>query len=116
MKLPKSSGKLKKVNLKSPLLLRRIQGHSMMPVLPPGTLVWVWVLSKNFRKGQTVVFRHQGKEKIKRLDDVRPDSVFVVGDHQLASTDSHQFGWIAKDQVIGVVIWPHAPKDRSEHL
>lgn len=116
MKLLKYSGKLKKVKLKSPLIMRKIHGHSMMPVLPPGTIVWIWTGIKRFRPGQTIVFQHQGKEKIKRLDRLENDKIFVVGDHSAASTDSNDFGWIPKSKIIGVVIWPHAPKDRSEHL
>lgn len=46
-----------------------------------------------------------GKEMIKRIQKIRGNEYFVVGDNKKESTDSRNFGWIKKDQIIGKVIW-----------
>lgn len=80
----------------------------MLPVLPPGTLV---IGLRHFRKlkpGNVVVIIHEGKEKIKRVDQLNDREVFVLGDHPDGSTDSRHFGWLAYDVVKAKVIWPRA--------
>lgn len=120
MKLPKSFGQPKKSNRLTfkclPIIIRRIHGHSMVPVLPPGTTVWGWGWFKSLKPGQVIVFRHDGREKIKRIDHIADDKLFVVGDHPETSTDSRHFGLIDQTDVIAKIIWPHSPKDRAESL
>ena len=99
------SSKLLK-RLKRPLLIRRITGHSMLPVLPPHTLVIATSLFKPTKKNSVVIIFHNDREKIKRLQDVHDGQVYVVGDNALASTDSRQFGWIPEETLIAKVIWP----------
>lgn len=86
----------------------------MLPVLPPGTIVYGWRWFYRLRSGDIVIFLHDGKEKIKRIEKVREDSVYVTGDHGAASTDSRHFGWLGNDVVIAKVVWPRAPKHRAE--
>lgn len=81
-----------------------------MPVLPPGTYVWGIRWFRKLVVGDTIIFLHEGKEKIKRIADMRSADLFVVGDHADASTDSRHFGWIPKDSVVAKIIWPHAPR------
>jgi len=114
MKLPKSLPKLNKDKLSWPLFIRVISGHSMVPVLPPGTYVWATTWYKQLRVGDVVVFFHNGKEKIKRISDIRDNELYVLGDHTESSTDSRHFGWIPKDSVRGKVIWPHAQKVQAQ--
>lgn len=97
-----------------PIIVRYIHGHSMMPVLPPGTLIWARSWFKKFKTGDTVIFLHEGKEKIKRIADIKDKELYLLGDHPETSTDSRQFGWIPSDQIIAKVFWPHAPKERAE--
>lgn len=119
MKLPKSFGQPKKPRAptfkRAPIIIRRIHGHSMVPVLPPGTIVWGWGWFKSLKPGQVVVFRHEGREKIKRIDRLADDKLFVIGDHPETSTDSRHFGLIDPAEVIARVIWPHSPKSRAEN-
>lgn len=77
----------------------------MLPTLKPGqdVLVWCWFL--NLKKGDIVAFKKQGKDMIKRIQKIRSREYFLVGDNKKQSTDSRNFGWIDKKDVIGKVIW-----------
>lgn len=79
----------------------------MEPTLRPGGIILaVWVPS--VRVGHVVIIEHGGIEKIKRIAKVRPGQIYVVGDNDVQSTDSRQFGWIDSSQVVGRVVWPRA--------
>ena len=116
MKSPQFLEKLQ--SIKDPLVIRRIQGHSMMPVLPPGTVVWAnrWFKKDKLKEGDVIIFQHEGKEKIKRVCDLSEAAVYVLGDHSETSTDSRHFGWVRREDIIAKAFWPHAPKDRAEHV
>lgn len=93
-----------------PLLVRRVVGHSMLPVLPPGTMV---IGIQNFRRlkpGHVVVIVHEGREKIKRIDQIEDNRVFVLGDHGDGSSDSRHFGWLEIESVKAKIIWPRAKR------
>lgn len=102
--------------MKWPFLLREISGHSMMPVLPPGTYVIGWRWYRSIKPGNIIVFTHEGKEKIKRVSEVKDSQVHVLGDHHVASTDSRHFGWLDMQHVTAKIIWPRAPKHRAEGI
>lgn len=90
------------------LALRRVAGGSMQPGYPPGRLVLVWSVrnKRRLRPGQVVIIRHDGLEKLKRLQAVQDSRVYVVGDNSTISTDSRHFGWLPLKAVQAVVIWP----------
>jgi phage repressor protein C with HTH and peptisase S24 domain len=75
----------------------------MAPTLPSGKLV-VAVYPLGLRPGSIVVFTHQGREKIKRIARMEKGRFFVVGDNPPGSTDSRDFGWIDRSQIVGKVI------------
>ena len=77
----------------------------MLPTLKPNQdiLVWCWFYTP--KKGDLVAFKKQGKEMIKRIQKVRGREYFVIGDNKKESTDSRNFGWINKSEIIGKVIW-----------
>ncbi len=85
----------------------------MLPLLAEGQLVAGFVGRRRISIGDMVVFRHEGLEKIKRVQAVGPAKVFVVGDNRLASTDSHDFGWISRSAIIGRVYWPLRVRTRK---
>ena len=104
MKLPKSSGKPKK--RKPALTIRRVVGESMLPTLPPGRLVIATGWHGPLQKEDVVIIRHRGVEKVKRVNQINDNRLFVLGDNPFRSTDSHVFGWLDAGAVIGKVIWP----------
>ncbi|CAN5659122.1 hypothetical protein BH23PAT1_BH23PAT1_0470 [soil metagenome] len=112
MRFPISSNKQKKLSVRWPLVVRRVQGHSMVPVLPPGTTVLGLRWFKKLKAGDVIIFFHDGKEKLKRVSeiDIGKDKLYVIGDHSEASTDSRHYGWIDKPQVIARVIRPHVKR------
>lgn len=87
-----------------------------MPVLPPGTHVWATPWYKKLAPGDTVIFVHEGKEKIKRISEIKDGKLYVLGDHPEASKDSRHFGWIDIGTVCAKLFWPHAPKSRAENV
>lgn len=95
---------------KNPVLVRRVVGHSMLPVLPPGTLVIGLTWLRKPLKNSVVVVEHEGKEKIKRIQDIDNDKIFIVGDHEDGSTDSRQFGWVSITTIKAHIVWPKTNK------
>jgi len=87
------------------IFVRRISGHSMMPTLKAGKIVFAFKSGQYF-KDDIVLFSHDGLDKIKRIANVSSDNVFVLGDNMNHSTDSRVFGSINKSDIKGKVIWP----------
>lgn len=93
--------------MKQLFMVRRIVGASMLPYFQPGRIVLGW-RAKRIRSGDVVIVMHDGLEKIKRVDRVRGDKLYVLGDNADASTDSRQFGWLPMASVKARVVWPHS--------
>jgi hypothetical protein len=94
------------MRLTSPFMIRRVQGHSMLPVLPPGTTVWGFCWFRNLKSEHVVIAENNGREIVKRIEDIRPEGLFLVGDHADASTDSRHYGVIPRESVKAIVVWP----------
>jgi phage repressor protein C with HTH and peptisase S24 domain len=82
-------------------MIRCVAGESMLPAIAPGRVVWATSLYRRIRRGDVIIVTHDGLEKIKRVQNVRAGSVFVVGDNAASSTDSREFGWLADDHIVG---------------
>lgn len=104
MKLQKYLPKRKR--LKNPIVIRTVKGHSMVPVLPPGTTVIGLAFFRSILPGDVVVVGHEGREKIKRVDEIKDDRIYLLGDHPETSTDSRHFGWVPIEMVIARIVWP----------
>jgi phage repressor protein C with HTH and peptisase S24 domain len=107
MKSLKYSGQLKRLKLIQP---RRVVGASMCPKLQPGQVLLATPLFRRIQPGEVVIIDHDGKEKVKRVEEVQGDRVFVIGDNLSASTDSRHFGWLRREEVVARVFWPNLAK------
>ncbi|HSH17821.1 MAG TPA: S26 family signal peptidase [Candidatus Saccharimonadales bacterium] len=90
------------------LYLRRVTGDSMAPTLTEGRVVLLMRPYRVPRRGDVVMLRHAGLEKLKRITAVssRLDKLYVEGDNEAQSTDSRHFGWLPRTAITGIVIWP----------
>jgi hypothetical protein len=96
-------------------MLRKVHGHSMVPVLPPGTLVFGFRWFHKLRPGKVIIFNRENRETVKRIDHIEEDGLlFVLGDHAETSTDSRHYGMIEPSAVASVVIWPRTDKVLAE--
>ncbi len=95
-------------------MLRKIHGHSMIPVLPPGIFIYGWRWFIRLKPGRVIMFRYNGRESIKRIDEVQDDGLFVLGDHAETSNDSRHYGLIPSHDVLAVVIWPRTAKVEAQ--
>ena len=93
--------------MKQLFMVRRIVGASMLPRFRPGRIVLGW-RARHVRTGDVVILMHDGLEKIKRVDRVKGDKLYVLGDNSAASTDSRHFGWLPVTSVKARVLWPRA--------
>jgi len=82
----------------------------MKPFLQPGQIVIGRMFVRRPSIGEVVFFRHDGIEKIKRITDVRDGSVYVLGDNNTRSTDSRDFGWIDRERIEALLLWPRAER------
>lgn len=57
------------------------------------------------KAGDIVVLKQDGKEIVKRVQNVYDREVFVTGDNPKESTDSREFGPVSMDQVVGKVVY-----------
>lgn len=78
----------------------------MEPALSPNRFIVATGVYTALETGDIVVLMHNGTEKVKRVSDIRANKLFVLGDNANESTDSRQFGWISKQQIVGKVVWP----------
>lgn len=79
----------------------------MEPTIHHGEKVLVikqWLLPITPRTVVVVRDPRDGKLLLKRVQQVKNKQVFVVGDNAQESTDSRDFGWIARDDIIGKVL------------
>lgn len=112
MKWPTFSIRRNKPEWHWPLLIRRVHGHSMVPTLPPGTLVVASRIVWRLREGDVIIFEREGRENIKRIERINNSGVFVLGDHPETSTDSRHFGYLPLEQVMAQVVWPNTTRPK----
>lgn len=78
----------------------------MEPELVQDGLVMASGIFGRLKPGNIVIVRHAGLEKIKRIQTLDTEGLFLVGDNLNGSTDSRHFGKLGYDAVVAKVIWP----------
>ena len=78
----------------------------MLPGLKPGTILIAVAHPRRIVAGDVVVVRHEGLDKVKRVQQISDRGVYVVGDNPQCSTDSRDFGWLDRSAIAGKVWWP----------
>jgi len=87
-----------------PFYRYKIVGHSMLPTLKPGQIVWVFTwayILSNPKPNDIVVLKINDKEFIKRIYKVNRLEVEVTGDNK---GDSLKLGQIPKKDILGKVL------------
>lgn len=82
----------------------------MLPTLCPGDTVLVSPLLLKFlppKIGELIVVEHPVKKTplVKRIKDMKKDTLYVCGDNISQSTDSRHFGWIERKKILGKVLY-----------
>ena len=97
------------------------EGHSMLPVIKPGTVLFVCKVYYGFKvpftgtylfqwkfpkEGDVVVFYTPlGEIAVKRCGEILPgDEFYAVGDNILHSYDSRNYGPVSNKNIIGKVL------------
>lgn len=91
-----------------------VEGRSMEPTLAPGDRLLV-MRARRVRPGDVVAVRDPRGERVlvKRVAAMLGDEVVLRGDNDRASTDSRDFGPVAKAAVLGRVVRCYAPAWRA---
>lgn len=85
------------------VVVRRVEGLSMAPAYRHGSIVVGWRFGRP-KVGDVVIVKHHRLEIIKRVDKLKDDQLYLLGDNPEESTDSRQFGWLPLSSVLAVVI------------
>ncbi len=91
-----------------------VVGDSMRPTLEPGDRL-VIARTRRIRRGDLVAVddpRQARRIVVKRVADVSPAGLTVLGDNPAASTDSRVFGPVAPASVRGRVVYRYHPASR----
>lgn len=87
------------------LLLRKVHGGSMAPLLRAGQIVLFFAPVREITPGTIVMLNDQGVEKIKIIEKVQDGKVWYRGASD-ASTDSRDVGWVARPSIRAKLVWP----------
>ena len=89
--------------IKWPLVIRRVEGHSMEPSLREGQIVFATPLLAA-GKGDVVIARPEDRDVIKRVGEISATHLVLAGDNKNHSRDSRAFGKVERSRILGKVI------------
>lgn len=81
-----------------------VEGTSMDPGIPEGSLVIYNRLAKSYEENDIVIAQVEGTSILKRIDMIEEGRVYLLGDNLPESVDSRTFGWVEMEQIKGKVI------------
>lgn len=84
------------------MFIRRVNGKSMTPALFPGQIVVGW--HRLPAAGDIVLARQQGREVIKRVESIKSDRLYLIGDNRTESSDSRHYGPVHFQDIIGSIM------------
>ena len=84
------------------MMLRRVEGGSMLPGLKPGSVVLA--VRRAPKVGEVVIAKQARREIIKRVHAATDKGFELRGDNASESVDSREFGPVAKADILGVVM------------
>jgi phage repressor protein C with HTH and peptisase S24 domain len=84
------------------VLIRRVEGTSMVPRYKPGAIVVAWRFMRP-RVGRVAIVQHNQRELLKRITAIKHNKIFIEGDNPKSSTDSRHWGWLPISSVRAVV-------------
>jgi nickel-type superoxide dismutase maturation protease len=96
----------------------QVEGDSMIPTLSPGDRLVV-ARRRRVRVGDIVAAHDPrgGRILVKRVSQVEPNGdVMLQGDNRSASTDSRQFGAVARSAILGRIVYRYAPAARAGRI
>jgi len=85
-----------------------VRGFSMVPTLGDRDQLLI-SYGAPYKVGDVIVFKHQSRIDIKRIENISNEGIFVVGDNELASLDSRSYGYISPGEVLGRAIFRISP-------
>jgi len=100
------------------LIRLEIAGDSMLPSLRPGERVLV-VRGLAVHAGVLVAVRDPrdpARMLVKRVEGMIGEDVYLAGDNPDASTDSREFGAVARSGIEGRVVYRYWPAERAGSL
>lgn len=92
-----------------PLLVVSVMGSSMHPTYKENQrLIVLNIIFVKLHIKDVIVFYEPIRKRIlvKRVTKMQQNKFFVEGDNPNKSTDSNQFGWVDKKNVLAKVIYP----------
>ncbi len=91
-----------------------VAGPSMLPTLTEGDRL-LGLVPIHLKVGDIVVFNHEisSLKLIKRISFVDGERIEVIGDNDILSIDSKQFGYIDKSQIYCKIIFRYFPSNRA---
>lgn len=88
------------------MIIRKVVGESMSPVLCGGQIVLATRNIKKIKNNDVLIVLLDGREVIKRVIAIKDEFIWIEGDNKRHSADSRKYGWIPKIYAFARVVYP----------